>query len=1435
VAGFAAGAADAIENGIKFKMLRQMLLNPILASGKLAVLFSLLAVTVVRAQTTSPASANTAPAGALQVVNGDFSVLSGLTAGANGWYGGVPAGWQSDSTNTAYAVNKQAGPASPVCNVSVLGFLLQEVGTLTEAADVVMKFDVSTPWAMNVSMGAAILDGNRAPLVNAEFKAGEGQKLVAKRVPAGTKIIVEFWATGGTTPALDNVTVEKLALGAASAASGPAAPSGWLRIANGDFSDLSSLTAVGGGWYNGVPREWESTAKVTSYSVRSGGSKTPPVCNLSQLGFLLQEAGTLTNASDVVLQFDVTDTFLQQRAYTYGGFGSVRQLAAFDFKDPSTRNSADTWSARVKIGAALLDGNRQPLVQAEFRGGLKQKLTARNVPAGTKVIAEFWMTDDTLPALDNVSITNLPADMATSRGQFRIVNGDFSDLLGLTAGANGWFGGVPRGWESDAKNPTYAVSNQDGLQPPVCNVSQLGYLVQEVGTLTNAADVILKFDVSSPWPAGARLGAALLDSNRQPLVKADLGAGAGQEVVARKVPAGTKILAQFWAVSGTTPALDNVTVETVDPSVAATTGQSSSPHGFLRLVNGDFSALAGLSATRGDGWHDGVPTGWRAAARDTCYAVKVPGGANAPVCNVSQLGYLLQEVGTLTNASDVVLKFDVSDLWMSDAVLTAAILDAHGAKLASSTFQAQRGHTLVATNVPAGTTVFVRFAATDSAPGLQNVTVTNLAAGAWAASLRSAAAIGSGPGIMGELDAAFRNPPNLYRIIQYSRHEGAVLPIAQMREAGIGGVMLFMSKHNYLRNEEAWANMKTNIRLAKEAGMQVWVADDNGYPSGQAGGLVVAANPAFELRVLTPVVQRGQGQEKIRLDLPASAEKFVSAMIYPEKEGQPVYASGVPGSVLGNHVEVTGLAGPWVLQAFALKINNDAGSPAMGTVSGFGNTGHYPNLLDSAAMEKFVDLTHAEYARRLGSLTNQIDVFYCNEPHLGTIWHAGGERPGGEVFLPWVADMPQRFQKDHGYDLMPFLPALFSGNSDEARLVRRHFYQTVGNLFAENYTGRIARWAEARGVRSGGHLFLEERMDSQVISYGNFFQALQRQQIPGCDVAMPDPGDYWNFWMPRLISSAAQLQGRELVSVLIDPIVDRQTATLQPSPDFMLRFINPAALMGVNQFTNYVLWDQYPPEVYHHFNENVGRLGVMVKGARNVSSVAMYYPIETFQSLYVPSPKVFGEWLKDQPAAAAGHETQEKLARNLYQNGCDFSWLDADAVLRAEIREGRLVVGLHEYTSIIMPRVELLPLAVVQRLQRFEAAGGKVLWVDALPRLGDKPEEHARVRDAVATSRVISPEDVMSNLGPAFPESFRLRLDGKPDGLFITRWLRNGHCVNFLVNSAYSPLTTNIRLEGNPDGKIWVYDPADGSMTSREASGSLTLEPNTSLFLIEQP
>ena len=38
-------------------------------------------------------------------------------------------------------------------------------------------------------------------------------------------------------------------------------------LLNGNFQDLTGLTSIGGGWYNGVPTGWSSATTTLSYNV----------------------------------------------------------------------------------------------------------------------------------------------------------------------------------------------------------------------------------------------------------------------------------------------------------------------------------------------------------------------------------------------------------------------------------------------------------------------------------------------------------------------------------------------------------------------------------------------------------------------------------------------------------------------------------------------------------------------------------------------------------------------------------------------------------------------------------------------------------------------------------------------------------------------------------------------------------------------------------------------------------------------------------------------------------------------------------------------------------------------------------------------------------------------------------------------------------------
>ena len=700
------------------------------------------------------------------------------------------------------------------------------------------------------------------------------------------------------------------------------------------------------------------------------------------------------------------------------------------------------------------------------------------------------------------------------------------------------------------------------------------------------------------------------------------------------------------------------------------------------------------------------------------------------------------------------------------------------------------------------------------------------------------AAVGEWAGV----DAGFANPPAEYRLIQFGGHDGAALPVGQMAAAGIGGVQLFMQSDGYLQTEQAWANVSNNITALKAAGLQVWVTDENGYPSGMAGGRVVEASPAQEARCLIEVKLDGTGRTNFSLPLPAGAEKFVFAYLYPRVSGQPDLTRPRVVAVQDGVVTGTGRSGDWTLRAFALQINN-TGNQARSTQSQFLTTGRYPDLLDPAAMDTFVSLTHKEYARRFGPLPGKIDAFYSNEPNLMTLWWSGNpsERPGGVRFLPWDADLAARFQQRHGYDLLPNSPALYQGTDSASKLVRRHFYETVGSALAANYSQRIADWADQNGVLAAGHPLQEEDLYYHVIHYGDMFRFVEPMHIASCDVPMPDRGGVWNFWMPKFLSSIAQFKNRTTVSALLDPIIYRAEMNLTPLPADFRRIVNMAVFCGANQFQTYLFWQLYDPASYRGMNEYLGRLSLALRGARAAATVGLYYPIETFQAGFVPTSKFWTEPITEWDTLRSWQNTVNSTVQSLCKAGIDFNWLHGDWLRNAVVEGGTLVVGGDRYSTIVLPRVELLPLAVAQKLQEFQSAGGRVVLVGRAPELGDSAAEHAAVAAIFTGLPTIPPADLATALGAVMPPDFELMVappalvEGAEQEFFNARFTRDGRRIIYLVNNAMTALTSSLALADNGTRQVSVYNPLDGSITALQLPGTVTIAPSSSLLVVENP
>ena len=555
---------------------------------------------------------------ALNVTNGDFNDLTGLTDQSGGWYSGAPAGWTSTAGSPGYAVHNAAyaGNATPAfANLGQLSTLRQDLGTTASASLVTVSFDIGT-FGGAPTVNVRITNGGSIVYASANYTSGSGLTLSAY-TNAGSPVYVEFVKIADT-PWLDNVSVSDT----------PGGPA----LANGNFQDLSGNTAMSGGWYSGVPANWTTAAPSGNgheYSVLQVGSDN--YANLDTLSSvspdfwpLRQTIGTLATASDITVTFKATS--LNGFPYIvgstiYNAAGDV-PLAIYNPPSQVNGNTTVTYSAlgvpagttvyvgfwatgsyapgitdvtvsvgaaattlTLKSGAALQFDAASPVIRTPqnlvFDPGSKVSVTGSPTGSAVLLLASTGSISGT-PALDpavagySLSTTGkrlwLYADGSPSMAVF---NGDFNNLDGLAALGGPWYGGVPADWTfTNPNNSTGYSAYIIGAGDLAANLSILGIayngfnpLTQEVGTMDADGDVTVTFDILKPINSDAvAVGAALYHAQTNVIlanveIDQDPGPDSGPfSVTALNVPAGTPVRIAFWSAlpPPSYPFLDNV-------------------------------------------------------------------------------------------------------------------------------------------------------------------------------------------------------------------------------------------------------------------------------------------------------------------------------------------------------------------------------------------------------------------------------------------------------------------------------------------------------------------------------------------------------------------------------------------------------------------------------------------------------------------------------------------------------------------------------------------------------------------------------------------------------------------------------------------------------------------------------------------------------------
>jgi hypothetical protein len=238
----------------------------------------------------------------------------------------------------------------------------------------------------------------------------------------------------------------------------------------------------------------------------------------------------------------------------------------------------------------------------------------------------------------------------------------------------------------------------------------------------------------------------------------------------------------------------------------------------------------------------------------------------------------------------------------------------------------------------------------------------------------------------------------------------------------------------YLSNE--WFRLwRIALWEAERLDMNVWIYDENSYPSGFAGGLVPEAMPD----------SRGRGLE---LRESNTSPRWSSELL-------GVYRLEAQGFTNVTAQVKAGVSLPDA-QYIVAAANRAGNSPWYGDRC-------YVNLLSPGVTEKFLELTMELYRREVGTqFGHRVPGVFTDEPNI---------RPAGG--LPWSEILAQEFQKRWSYDLLEHVPSLTRPVGDWRR-VRHNYFQVLNEQFIDHWSRPSHDYYQSNHLEWTGHYWDHE-------------------------------------------------------------------------------------------------------------------------------------------------------------------------------------------------------------------------------------------------------------------------------------------------------------------------------------------------------------------------
>jgi len=456
----------------------------------------------------------------------------------------------------------------------------------------------------------------------------------------------------------------------------------------------------------------------------------------------------------------------------------------------------------------------------------------------------------------------------------------------------------------------------------------------------------------------------------------------------------------------------------------------------------------------------------------------------------------------------------------------------------------------------------------------------------------------------------------------------------------------------YLSDE--WFDcIRACVDEAKKLGMEAWSYDENGWPSGFAGGILLKDKANW-----------------------ATFVKYETSEEFPTDE-----------TVLGVYV---------INDSLCRRVTAPEEGVKEYAIVRQGWDESYVDTMDPSITEKFIQATHEEYKKRIG-FSDVMPGFFVDEPQYYR-WAT-----------PWSNTMPEQFKKAYGYDVLDLLPALFV-DFEGAEEFRWDYYRLCHELFTKGFIKTVYEWCEENGCKLTGHAVEESTIHGQMWCCGGVMPFYQYEHIPGVDYLSRNIAS--DIACRQLNSVIAQTGRKKALSEMfaacgwdVSPNELKRIADLQyvNGVNVMCQHLYPYSIRGQRKTDYPCFYSEHLPWQKHmaQFNEYYNNLGYILSRGREQARVLVIHPIHSAYLTY-----------KRKEDAKSVKELQDDLfALNSMLSNNQIPYHFGDECMMADMAKAhgaKIRIGLCEYDYVVVPAMDSLDKNTAALIKEYLENGGKV-------------------------------------------------------------------------------------------------------------------------------